>query len=320
MTDGVESFTYSTRDVAEAHESIRTIYVDHGVQFLGRGDRCTYDFRTLSAGGLSVDAMRYSVAVRVSLEPIDWVHLALSRGRMSLDTGPDGHRVRPGGVFLTPIGRPFVSSWVDLDVRIVRCPLSRVAQLAATRFGISPGDFRFDGVSPVSAVAENRLRATMTHVSHAFQGPDPAVAEPLLREALIDLVAAAALATFPNTATAAAYTASPGRVAPAAVRRAAQYVEDHADGPVTLPEVAAAAGVSARALQEGFARHLGTTPIGYLRRVRLDRAHRELQAADPARGDTVEAVARRWGFANPGRFAVRYREAFGRSPSETLRT
>ncbi|MFY0407402.1 helix-turn-helix domain-containing protein [Solicola sp. PLA-1-18] len=53
--------------------------------------------------------------------------------------------------------------------------------------------------------------------------------------------------------------------------------------------------------------------------MRLERAHEELQRADPTRGDTVAAVAARWGFANPGRFAARYRSTFGVLPSHTLR-
>lgn len=37
-------------------------------------------------------------------------------------------------------------------------------------------------------------------------------------------------------------------------------------------------------------------------------------------GDTVGAIALRWGFAKPGRFASAYREAYGQLPSHTLRT
>ena len=45
--------------------------------------------------------------------------------------------------------------------------------------------------------------------------------------------------------------------------------------------------------------------MAYLRRVRLDRAHRDLQAANPA-VDTVTAIAVRWGFTHAGRFSVAY--------------
>lgn len=67
-----------------------------------------------------------------------------------------------------------------------------------------------------------------------------------------------------------------------------------------------------------FRRYLDMTPMGYLRLVRLDRAHRDLLDADPAT-TRVQQVAARWGFAHTGRFAAMYREAYGRVPSDTLR-
>ena len=88
-----------------------------------------------------------------------------------------------------------------------------------------------------------------------------------------------------------------------------------------MPEVAAAAGVTPSAPQYAFRGHYDTTPTGYLRRVRLGkRAHRQLQAADPATGATVGEIARRWGWASPANFAAAYRKHFGVLPSHTLRT
>lgn len=107
---------------------------------------------------------------------------------------------------------------------------------------------------------------------------------------------------------------------PAALRRAVEYIEAHAGEDVTLDEIARAARVGPRALQLAFNRHRGGSPMAYLRQVRLRRAHRDLEAADPTRGDTVAAIAAQWGFANPGRFATMYRESYGISPSHTLRS
>jgi transcriptional regulator GlxA family with amidase domain len=112
----------------------------------------------------------------------------------------------------------------------------------------------------------------------------------------------------------------PGQVAPSALRRAVAFIDAHATEPVTLTQMAEAAGVTGRALQLAFLRHYDTTPTGYLRRVRLERAHRELRDADPSDGTTVAAIARRWGWANPSHFTVAYREAFGQYPRHTLRT
>ncbi|WP_378144414.1 AraC family transcriptional regulator [Cnuibacter sp. UC19_7] len=109
--------------------------------------------------------------------------------------------------------------------------------------------------------------------------------------------------------------------APAAGRsaysRALELIHAAAAEPLTLPLLAAYAGVSGRALQLAFQQHLHTTPMRYLRQVRLDRARRELRRGDE--GDGVGEVARRAGFGHTGRFAAEYAVRFGESPSETLR-
>lgn len=88
---------------------------------------------------------------------------------------------------------------------------------------------------------------------------------------------------------------------------------------ITIRDIAAASGVGPRALQYAFREHLDMTPLEYLRHLRLERAHRELVAADPAR-DTVTSIAGRCGFSHPGRFSGEYKKAFGTEPSNTLRS
>ena len=107
---------------------------------------------------------------------------------------------------------------------------------------------------------------------------------------------------------------------PAAVRRAAAFIDAHAGQPITLAGIAAAAGATGRALQYAFRRHYDTTPTGYLRQVRLEHAHRDLRDADPADGTTVAAIARTWGWASPAGFTAAYRRRYGQPPGQTLRT
>jgi AraC-like DNA-binding protein len=105
----------------------------------------------------------------------------------------------------------------------------------------------------------------------------------------------------------------------ATLRRAVAFIDEHAHEDITAADIAAASYVTVRAIQLAFQRHTGTTPTEYLRRVRLDRAHQDLIAADPAR-DSVTAVAHRWGFASASRFTSYYRSAYGVLPSRTLRS
>jgi transcriptional regulator GlxA family with amidase domain len=106
---------------------------------------------------------------------------------------------------------------------------------------------------------------------------------------------------------------------PATLRRAVAFIDEHAGRDLTVADIAAASFVTVRAVQLAFRRHLDVTPMEYLRRVRLDRAHQDLRAADPAR-ESVTAVAYRWKFASASRFTAYYRGIYGVLPSHTLRS
>lgn len=142
---------------------------------------------------------------------------------------------------------------------------------------------------------------------------------PLIVAQARHLLTATALTVFANTSLDSSHRPA-GDVAPSALRRAMTYAETHAERPITVADMAAAAGITTRALQAAFRRHRDTTPLQYARTVRLQRAHHDLQAADPTTGVTVTMIANRWGFTHPGRFSTDYRAAYGVSPSHTLRT
>jgi transcriptional regulator GlxA family with amidase domain len=140
---------------------------------------------------------------------------------------------------------------------------------------------------------------------------------PLVAANMARLLAATALATFPNSALTEPTVQDQRDGSPATLRRAVAFIDEHAHEDISTADIAAAAYVTIRAVQLAFRRHLNCTPTAYLRRVRLDHAHRQLMAADPQR-ESVTAVAYRWGFTNLSRFAAAYREAYGILPSHTL--
>jgi AraC-like DNA-binding protein len=105
---------------------------------------------------------------------------------------------------------------------------------------------------------------------------------------------------------------------PRAIRRAVDVIEAEAHLPLTLSSIAARCQVSVRSLQLGFKRHLGTSPMSYLREVRLRRAHQTLLESDPSTV-TVASVAYDWGFTNLGRFAAAHAARYQEPPAKTLR-
>ena len=107
-------------------------------------------------------------------------------------------------------------------------------------------------------------------------------------------------------------------VPPRAIRTAIDVIEAEAHLPLTLSVIAARSQVSVRSLQQGFQRHVGTSPMSYLREVRLRRAHQHLLDSDPSTV-TVASVAYHWGFTNLGRFAAAHAARYSEPPVTTLR-
>lgn len=105
-----------------------------------------------------------------------------------------------------------------------------------------------------------------------------------------------------------------------AVQASLDFIEAHLREPITLNDIARHVNLSARAVQQGFRAELGTTPMAYLRDCRLERAREELIDAIPSDGITVTDVAVRLGFSHLSYFAQLYRQRWGESPSDTLRS
>jgi transcriptional regulator GlxA family with amidase domain len=105
--------------------------------------------------------------------------------------------------------------------------------------------------------------------------------------------------------------------APSNVRRAEAFMRAHADTPVTITEIADAAGCGVRALQIAFQRFRGTTPMRALQQARLDQAREEILR--PGRTESLARIAAANGFSNPTRFARLFRHRYGVYPSDMPR-
>ena len=103
-----------------------------------------------------------------------------------------------------------------------------------------------------------------------------------------------------------------------AVERAETYLRAHLDTSVPLSKLCHVVGVSERSLRNAFYAVHGMGPKRWMLVERLDGVHRALRE-DRSKPVTVTGVATDYGFNELGRFAVSYREAFGETPSATLR-
>ena len=115
-----------------------------------------------------------------------------------------------------------------------------------------------------------------------------------------------------------AYRQAPARSSVSARRRilarARDYMCEHADEPITVPDLCQVTGASRRTLQYAFEEVLRLSPVTYLRVMRLNRVRSELVSNHE---ETVGDIAARWGFWHLSRFAADYRQHFGELPSAT---
>jgi AraC-like DNA-binding protein len=179
------------------------------------------------------------------------------------------------------------------------------------------GPLRFESaiINPRSRQAISGTMELMTTVLDNFGSVDgiPSHLRRQLRESALNTV----LLTVPHNHSADIFR--PRRPRRLAVRQAVELIDSEAIGELTISDIAKHVGVGMRALEIGFQREMQCTPRSFIQTKRMERAHQDLQDADPRSGATVTDIAFRWGFAHTGRFASAYRRRYGVSPSHTLR-
>jgi AraC-like DNA-binding protein len=104
----------------------------------------------------------------------------------------------------------------------------------------------------------------------------------------------------------------------ATLTRAEEYIRANLQKPLSVLEIAGATGVAPRTVTRAFRMHRGLGPSAFVRKLRLEAAHRDLLAGS---SDDIKVcdVALKYGFNHLGRFAGDYRRLHGERPSDTLR-
>jgi AraC-like DNA-binding protein len=296
---------------------------------------------TSYGGGIRLAADRGATGLRLDITPIapgvrlDQINLGFDFGLRANPLGvvvichirggsvayPGGRTERgygPGDAFVpVPHDRAYTALCQGTDFTTAVLDPDLPARIAETAPGRSPAPVRFTSGTAIPPRAARIWGRTHAYVRATFTDL-AADTYPLLADGAARMLVATALAVFPNNSLADPTIEDRHDARPVALRRAIAFIDDNAHRAITAADIAAAAFVTIRTIQLAFRTHLDTTPMAYLRRVRLEAVHRALRAADPAT-TSISAVAMRWGFGNQSRFAATYRAAYGVTPTRTLR-
>ncbi|MGO4535853.1 helix-turn-helix domain-containing protein [Leifsonia sp. 2MCAF36] len=211
------------------------------------------------------------------------------------------------------------ASWTGShSARTVRLERATIDAYARNHFGVSATGVRFTETRAISPVHEALWRAVERHAREEVAAHPDLLHNDLIWDETARHLVATLLTVFPNSTLEVAAPRDGAAALPASVRRAIAYMEEHVAEPVTIADIAAAARLSPRGIQDAFARIVGHSPMRHLRLLRLEAARNDLLLADPTNGHTVADIARRWGFPHVPRFAEAYRAQFGENPRVTL--
>ena len=309
-----------TTDPDEAHARIGELFAPHRLELPAGADgfRTTYHHARLNT--LSLYYFEYDCEVIVRSGPMQRFYLLLMpiRGYCAAHYDERTITVRPDSCYVVNPFAPITLHWKGRSalrvVKIDRAELDRHLEVLIGAPARQPVVFAPDAARPIGD-----LPGLMTFIDLLFADVDDA--EPALSSRASEASAEALLLSFllrryPNDART-LLDRPVARAVPYYVKRVEEYIRLHAAESPRLDDMVRVSGVSARTLFKGFRDFRGIGPVGFLKQVRLDQVHNDLQNAEA--GNTVTEVATNWSFHHLGNFARDYRARHGQSPSETLR-
>ena len=300
------------RDLDEAVGFYERVHDAHAVRLTPEDDRpFRYRLRAVGDDHLRLRSSALSARRWGRIEPlgrylVTWAH----EGDLAFDLGTDDELVvGPGTPAVYPTGRPFtIEAPPSVTLHTIDIDAGSLEALHARRTGDRAAPLHFDRIPDHDGLAA--LQRALAASTPVFLDP---AADRLARARLVEAVGRRVLDAFAPTAVSPRHHGHPANVA-----RALDFIEDHLTEPITTADLAAAAGLSQRGLQQAFGRNDLPTPLETLREARLRRARTLLADARPGEV-SVATIARRLGFVHLGRFAGYYAERFGERPSDTLR-
>lgn len=306
---------WRTHEPEQAQGIISDVFAPHELTVDGRG-AFAFDFDLLDSPHLTVGYSRFGSDVVIDVPPPSTFYcLCLTpEGTVGTRSGEHAITVSPdtASVLSPGEGWGFVD-WTDtlISVRMGRAELED--DLAALIGRRVEDPIRFDGALDLRRGSGRDFGELVRILQTA-----PSQMHPVMADRLGALLRSAMLVSFAHNYSDLLHDDGGSRRMPASIARVVDAIEHDPMQVRTAADAARLAHLSLRALEKGFARDVGVSPMAYVRQVRLARARADLQTADPE-VDTVTSVALRWGFGHAGRFATLYRERYGEPPSSTLR-
>ncbi len=313
---------FASRNLDEIRAHMSRVFCPHALDHDGKAEPLDFRHRQANLRALSFNATRYGGSggrIKVDIPPCDDLYLIQFSLSGSAEIRHQGCTVAlaPNSMCMLHLHEGatvrFDSSYAHFTVKIPGRLLSQLLEQEVGRCGSAPV------FTPQPVVLEGHAASFSQLVELICADIDNGTGG-YLHQRVIDsteqMLVRLLLVSLPHSYSE-AFAGRPGAAKPYYVRRVEEYLRAHVDEPISLVDLIAVSGVSARSLHAGFRRHVNDTPLNYLKKLRLDNARRSL--LEGGEDVSVTDVAFGVGFTHLSKFARDYRHRFGEAPSETLR-
>lgn len=311
---------YRTNDLDAARSHISSLFVPHHLDVIGQHQVMDVCVGRADINGVSLLYHRHGASVRVVPQLLrDFFLLQIPiRGEAIVKVG---HQE----VYCNPTQAVMISPMMGVDMRfgqgceqlIVRIEKSDIERHLEQQLGRNIGlPLEFSPAVPLSTTGAQEITSLLKLMAVSVMDGEGICSSAIGRTNLVSLLLSGLLSCLDHN-----YrdelSRGVGRPRPAYIAKAQNYMRQNLAQPITPEDVAEAVHVSTRALYAGFKLYLNTTPMRYLKELRLD-AVRDALANNEGQDISVTTIAMDCGFYHLGHFCAAYKERFGELPRETL--
>lgn len=307
-----------TSDVHSAVQSMSRAFVSHTMRVCGERERFTFDHNERRLHRVSFNLVTFGTDVDIDVKAFEdfYTVMLVLQGTLQTQHGAAQATAGPGSLLVfnstTPTKFRMRGRFRQMTLRIERALLEQVYRDHVLASPSRPIEFRHDAGSASSTHRE--LAAFMLDLWRGLASPESVWSgarvaghgERALIVALLDRIGHDHEHEWSAPAT---------QCDPPSIRRAERFIRAQLTQPLTIADIAGAAGVSASALNYLFGKYRCASPMRYLTRERLKLARDRLQREPEG---SVTEIALACGFSHLSRFAGEYRRVFGELPSATL--
>jgi AraC-like DNA-binding protein len=311
---------YTTDDLDAAREHISSLFVPHRLDIIGRHQILDVCIGRAQIEGVSLVYHRHGACVSVRpqmLHDFFLLQIPISGEAFVTVDKQEVHCCSKQAVMISPtlgVDMRFGEGCEQLIVRVERTDLEHHLEQQLGRHIEGPVEFK--PAVPLTTSSAREITSLLRFMTTALTDAGGISSSPLARKNMASLLISGLITCLEHNYRE-EIAENVARPRPAYIARAQEFMRQNLAEPIGPDEIAAVANVSTRALFAGFKLYLNTTPMRYLKELRLDMVHQVLSSTEPRRA-SVTTIAMDYGFLHLGHFCAAYKQKFGELPRETL--